>query len=285
MNKSKKWREHIALAQNVLPRRNKNQMFIAGLALDVCDISWGGARYKDEPQNKYTLTRFAKEVGISPKILSSWVNVRRSVYDKLEPKKVQGVSFTKLAWIALRIPKKASPEEVSRMFEMVVRRDDISVRIQRYLSDLRALNFNFEHKNAARFANKKTLEEIVFYIRETLKHIEAEHPKIQGIDHRLAAVTNIKSLSAAVALDVNRNEVGNYIEVDGYRAKISPKDRDVIAHLKKFSDRWHSPTEVGMKIGKQNANAASAWTGRTFSKLVALKIVERNKRGHYRIVQ
>lgn len=278
-----KWRENISKARIFVENKRKNQMLVAGLAMEVCEITWGGSKLN---RSKYTLKKFSEEIGMSDRLLSSWVNVRRNVYDKLSKDAVENVSYTNLAQVALRVSRKDSPTKVKQMFDTIIGRDNFDTKVIRYIADLRAIAYNYEYMKAGKNLPVKTQEEIVFYCQQILSRVHEEHPNIKGKDHNLASVSNIRNLAAAQAFGVKRKHLGSFsfnVDDDGKRMKITPKDRDIVLYMQKHP-RFHSPTEIGMKLGGHNANSASAWACRTLNKLIKVKQAERNTKGQYRLI-
>lgn len=80
---SPKWEEAITQAKVCISNMSKSRLKVAELALEVCDVRWGGGAHWANHEGTYTLKRFAEEIGLNPKTLSNWVRVKRNVHDKL----------------------------------------------------------------------------------------------------------------------------------------------------------------------------------------------------------
>lgn len=278
-----KWAAAVATAKQYCEISQLNQMAVAGCALDVCEISWGG--YHKEA--KFTLSRFAEEVGITPKKLSSWVAVRKMVYDKIPDAERAGVSFTKFAQVAANVAPDAPPEFVQEKFRQLINRDGFNSKMIRCLADLRSIAWNFEHKDAAEKISEKTCAEFLFFTGVVARNIKRAHKKLKPHNHGLAHKSNFTNISAARALLVPRGDGEESkrtkaVDADGHAVVITPKDRDIAAFLRKHKGKFFSPTELGMKLKGHNSNSASAWACRTLNKLVAAGCVERNSKGQYR---
>jgi len=276
-----KWKQNVALAREVSGTKKINQMRVAELALEVCEISWGGAKFR----NLYTLRRFAKEVGVPERRLGSWVAVRKAVYDKLPKGERDAVTYTKLSQVAKNVEMEAPKEEVAKAFTKMVHRDPFDSKMLRCLADLRGISYNFLVHNAAAKLNDATIEEYLFYLEQCLELIKKEKPNLKAKENNLAARNRIGYHSAAAALGVKRNSPAWNEKVkvkDGHsELTITPKDRDVANFLKQRKG-FLTPTEIGMKLGGHNANSATAWACRSLNKLQSIGAVERNEKGHYR---
>lgn len=276
-----KWQENVARAKEFCEQKKISQMRVAELALEVCEITWGGYHL----EKKYTLKRFADEIGMSMKALSTWCAVRRMVYEKLPKDERDSVTFTKLHHIALRVTKDSTPEFVVEKFKEIAKMDSLENTMLRHLADVRSATYNFAVNDAASRLNIKTVEEFLFYAEKIRKCILKEHKGIKPKDHGLCAKNALGALSAARALGLERGDGEGSMRLktsDGHGSiTITPKDRDIVQFMKKKDVFW-SPTEIGMKLGRHNASSASAWAYRSLNKLQSLGAVERNTKGQYR---
>lgn len=273
-----KWEENVKEARRYIVDRKNNQMVVARLATEVCEISWGGSAYS----GKYTLARFAGETGMKPKQLSQWVGVYKKVYVKLNNKEKESASYTQLAHTACRVSNDAQKSFVNQVFKDVTS-NNLDNRIKSYIKELRSIAHNFEQKKAAEFISMEAMEEIVFYCGIITRNIRKVHPKIKEVNHDIARTTDVRTVTAAAALGIERNSSGIKVrDPQGHIIVLTPKDRTVISHMKSHNEKWFTPTELGMKLKGLNSNSASAWACRTLNKLVSLDYVQRNKVGHYK---
>lgn len=278
-----KWNESVSKAKQLYNERNKNQMLVAKLALDVCDISWGGNKKNTDA---YTLKRFSEEAGIKAKQLSSWICVRKNVYDKLtnEQQCNDKLNYTCMARAATQLVKESSHKEVQKILDTIVHGNDVNRAIFHYLKDIRSIAYNFQNKDAAIKCEEGLVKEIYFYANVIIRNIKKQQPEFKPEDRGLAGSTSIKGLTISKAFDIPRDHSGTvHINDAGQKIKITPKDRDIVNYIKNNS-KFFSPTEIGMKVGKHNSDNATAWACRTLNKLQSLDLVERNTKGHYKWV-
>ncbi len=273
-----KWSEAIVKAKGMVTVKVKNQMMIAEVALSVCEISWGGGHMA----GKYTLTRFAGEVGICSKTLSHWCAVRRNVYESLPKKDLDRLSFTKISHISAIAGPKAEKKDLEAAYEKVVHTDSYDSKMRRRIFELRTVSYNFTQQNAAMKCNKDTLQEILFYTTSINREILAQYPDLKPKSHGIASMRIMGSTIAKAVAGARKKS--SVVSTDNGEVTISPKDRDVAQWLEKHG-KFAGPTEIGKKAGKQSENAAAAWALRSLVKLVEAQIVERDPRGNYRFIE
>lgn len=277
-----KWNENVKEAKELFTGRNRNQMKMASLALEVCEITWGGGK----KGNLFTIKRFAEEAGIAPKSLSEWICVRKNVYEKLsnEQKEDPTLTYTKLARIANRIDRTASKEELGTAYQEVVKSNSVEQIMSRYVYDIRSAANAFQNKDAASKCSDKLIEEVYFYCNVIIRNIRKSRPALHPAEHGIAGSSNIRNLNANQAFDMPRNHTGKVMVSDsGQKVSISPKDR-LIVDLMKKKKGFLTPSEIQNTLGKYNPKHGTAWASRTLGKLHSLDLVERNKHGHYKWV-
>ena len=283
--KPKNWDRNVELAKRLYQNRYLTQMEIAQLALEVCEISWGGSKQR----KLYTLKKFAADAGIESRTLSNWVGIKVAVFDKLPPDAQGKAKFTTMAHVASRVVRDASPETVSNVYKELTEHKPFDSKMRRYLADIRSIAYNFEYSRAAELCDKETLEEFLFYSKKIVGHIEKARPELEPASHGISSTVNFtRSMSAAECLNIPRNHIGGKIvgkiKGVGYEIKVTPKDRDILNYMRKYNKRFHSPTEIGVRLGGHNRSSASAWAFRTINKFTGTGLIERNKKGQYKWV-
>jgi len=272
----KQWEINTTEARAVLGTKRNCQMKVARLALEVCEITWGGAIKRDY----FTLANFAKECGCNPKTLSTWVNIEKNVYSKVSPDEAMDLSYTVASTVARHVDRGTPPEEVTRLVrDMKAARGSFDARMSKYLKYLSGLDFNFETKLAADLCKREVLEEILFYTDRIRKNIrKGKHKNLRSINHNIASRFGTNNLSANRALGTP----GRVSDSKGLHSeKLNKKDMKILEYIKKSKRKWHSPTDVGMTLGGYSKSSASAWAYRTFKKLESVDLMKRSDRGHY----
>lgn len=268
-DKEFKWEENVSRAKQLYSGRNKMQMEIAKLAMEVCEITRGGSIH-----GLFTITKFAEESGISPKVLSNWMAVRKLVFNKIPPEKTYNSSYTDLAHVALRVKPNFTNSQVERKFdELMV--NSVDKQMLKYIGALRSILANFRDKDAANKCQTKTLQEIKFYNNQIDKHLKDIKPENNG----LAAANTIKNVSC-INKALENNGYGFVIR-NGSKVKINEKDKQVINILKR-SKKFLSVREIVSSMGgnvKGGPEKCSAI--RTIHKLNSLGYLKRNASRHY----
>jgi hypothetical protein len=272
-----RWQANVSRAKEIVSIKSHNQMEVARLALEVCEISWGGSQHRD----KYTLSKFAEEIGIAGKTLSNWVAVRKKVYDKLPIAIAQKAGFVSLWGVARRVSPHADSEFVLKKYqELNSSKEDMKMR--RYLGYLRSIAHNFQKQNAAMRLDNETMEEYLFYTKIIIRCIKNDRPGLKAKDNGISGKDALTNLSAAQALSVSRNHSSRvFMKTEVGDVALTPKDRDIINFIRKTPGKFYSPTELGMKLKGHNRSSASAWAFRTLNKLNGTGLIERNKYGKY----
>jgi hypothetical protein len=274
-----KWIENVTDCKYIIHQRKTDRIYVAEKALEVCEITWGGSKYRD----KYTLTQFAEEIGITPSTLSNWVAVKTMVYDKLEPKIRKSTSYTECATVARTLKPNTSDFIIRGLVGNITTPKGKNKRLViTYLKYLRAAANKLNGKVVAQ-SDKESLEECLFYADIITHTILSYNSNLEPTDHNIIARNKFGYLSVNKALG-RINIMGIYDDPD-FKGKIhiKQKDQEVIDHMR-GQKVYLSPTKIGITVGKQTKNAASAWAHRSLIKLMDLKLITKNKNGHYKVV-
>lgn len=270
-----KWKENVDKAKQIASSRSYNQMQIAALALEVCEVSWGGAGSK----NLYTIKRFASEIKVRPNLLSQWMAVRLKVYNKIPKEQSAKLSYNHMAVVAAKIKKDTPIKEIQAQIDSY---RSVDVCFKSYLYNLRTMANAFNLRNASEKLDDDYLSETVFYCNSILKIIKKEKPNIKPKDCGVASLTSYERLTIASAIDVEGRSFTIAKDKDGLDVKITQSDIAVAKFMRQNKDKFFSPTEVGQKIHKKPAKASCVWASKRLTKLASIGQVERNNIGHYK---
>ncbi len=117
-----KWAEYVNRAKTFVKKMNYNRMQVAQLALDACDIEWGGGSHWSDWEGKRTLKNFAEEVGVQYKTLHRWVGLKRDIIDKLPEGLYEEEKFSVLQATKNKIKRNTPRERVSELYELELSR-------------------------------------------------------------------------------------------------------------------------------------------------------------------
>lgn len=278
IDKEKQWEENVKEAKIAFRSREHMQMKIAKLALQVCEITWGGANKSEF----FTLERFAKESGISYKSISSWIAVKKNVYDKLDSEHKAQASYTSLHLTARFVTKSWTSEQVQKKFKEMSGINSIDAKMLRYCQILRAVAHNFEMKDTALKCKDNTIEEIAFYCDLILKNMRANFGSVNKKDHGLAGKYSLKNGTLA-ARAVHGDKIGETFvtDEDGFRVRMSAQDQRVLDAIKGHKD-FIGPSMLGKQIYRVETNASKLKTLRSLGKLLSVGLLERNSKGFYK---
>jgi len=258
-------------ARELVKASRVSQMTVAKIALGVCEITWGGASHDE----MFTIKRFAFGVGINSKTLSSWIAIRRGVYEKLPADLQNTMTYTQLHAVCNKVTKDASREKVESLARKHLKTPKMDKIILGYLRETKTIMHNLDNGAGVFKLKDETLEEILFWMSMIVRYINKERPKIKPKNNDLISTSDrTKVFSAAEFAGPDR------------KVSITVKDQKIINHLKRQSPtKWHSPTKLGLKLSRHNKSSSSAWAGRTLNKLLEAGFMEKNEDGKYRLTR
>lgn len=257
-----KWNENVEKARLLISDRKRNQLAVATLALEVCEITWGGSGHRDGR----TLKDFANETGIKYKTLSSWIGTKVNIYDKLK-----GDLKAKAKWSDLTVASRicgveASPTEVQKKVGEIVYGSATDTRILKYLQTMRSIYRNMQNESAVLLCKKETLQEIKWFAEQIIAEIDRNaSERIEAEDHGLCSVYSPSTTGsgAAVSLGLSR----------AWRLK--EKDHAILNAMKK-NKLCGSAADIGAVAFKEdNKNTAKLRAMRSLTKLVTMGRVVR----------
>jgi hypothetical protein len=173
-NPKQKWEELVNRARAKVKTMHKARMEIASIAIEACDILWGGGSHWNKFKDVHTLKDFAREVEVHYKTLAQWVRVKRNIKDKLPEKVWQDDKYM----IAIRADRKVkrdmSPKEVQRIYEQELLRDNDSHILLQGLKRVSSLRyFIYKHAKLTQLSKEELLE-LRDYCQDIVEKINAE---------------------------------------------------------------------------------------------------------------
>lgn len=262
------WEKNIDSAKILVNSKVNNQMEIARLALECCEIKHGGSTAHKE--SLYTLTRFAEEIGVSYNTLQTWVIVRKNVFDKISDNDKYSVPYTTFQRMTYLITADSHREDVTSLFKERVAFSDQDERVATYISAIRSLCSNLLNENKRSKCNVLLLEEAAFYTQllgNTFKNLKID-PKnnelLMGHDRGGSRASHIN---------------GDSLTISGL--VLSNKDRIVIGHIVSSSADNFTFTQVGRAtFPSRSKMAAKLAVLRTFYKLCHFDYLKKDKKSY-----
>lgn len=259
------WHTAITQAKGLLGGRRVNQMRVAEIAMQVCEISWGGAK----PEGR-TLTDFAKEIGVNQSTLSNWVSIRRRVYEKLNPELRAKATTHTLIQAARCVGEKATSLEINKAVGDLVYDYSPDRKMLSYLRHLRSISSCMNDGSSIFLCKKQTLEEIKFFASRIIEALERDGPKgLKAKDNGLCGIACSNTLGAANG-SVSRSW------------RMSEQDREVYDYIRAQTDK-KTPIQVGRAVMKQDGpSLARQRCLRSLVKLEQMGLVVREAHGAFR---
>lgn len=132
-----RWERYVASAKVFVTKMNRSRMEVAKLAIEACDIQWGGGNHWKKFEGVFTIKRFAEEVGINSKTLSEWCSIKRLIHDKLPEGVWSDSDFMAAYRSRKKVSRTSSPEEVAKIYTDELNRDQTNFYLFRGLSRLK----------------------------------------------------------------------------------------------------------------------------------------------------
>lgn len=268
---NQKWDHNIDLAKKLLSQKKYSQMQVADLALEVCEITWGGS---SKSMKMKTLTEFAKEIGVNAKTLSNWVGIKKNIYDKLTPDLKINSKMTHLIMAAKSVSTKCSVKEAVDAVSRIVYTSGPDMRLIKYLANLKSIHTNMQNEGLVLLCKEKTLAEIKYYCHETIKTIDKNAgKKIVAADHGLCSAKT-HFVSAASTMGVSRVW------------KMNESDKAVLDFMTKKKSLSHGVVNIGRNVFKEpgiTPTAAKLRTIRSLNKLREMGLVSRDEFNQYQL--
>lgn len=260
------WNQAIEEAKQYLSLKNKNQMLIAELATNVCEIKRGG----DLDQTNYTLTEFAKEIKVHYTTLQSWVTIYRKVFSKIRDRaNTENLSYIQMFRIANSVHDKATKAEVNKATDDVMNLNTLDLKMKGYCELLRSIAYNFSNEHLSHRIKIETKEEVLFYCDKIQSLIFKVNPDIKPKDNDMAYLGSRTSVSRGLG---------------SIHKSINVSDEKVYNHLKKLHPLYLSPTRIGKTIGNQNPDSQTSWALIRLKKLIKFGLCEKNDKGQYKAI-
>ena len=275
----KEWEKVVNESKEILQAKERNQILIAKKAISVCVITHGG----DVNKSTYTLTRFAKEIGINSSTLQEWVRVFNNVYTKLDSQFKSTAKYIDLHNIASGIDKNSSNKSINNIAMKYFKYTKNDYRILHYCKNLCSLYQNLKQPIILENIDLQVIQEVLFYLQACETSIKNGQRKIIASNNKLASKTHEVKFNSTK----NSNSKlipGKYKDSEGFDVKISTKDISVYDFIKK-SKKYESPTDIASNLTHLPRSSRSAWACRSLNKFLELGLVKKNKEGHYKYIK
>jgi hypothetical protein len=266
MKTPKKWTVNVSLASKLVGNKNKkeSQMRVVDLALEVCEITWGGKQERTKP----TLKEFAHEIGVNYKTLSNWAAIKRNVYDILDEDLRARTTMIAMVTATRRLGVQARKSDVNRVVRSLLEEAGPDNRVITYVSNVRSLLVNVQDPVKLALIKKPTLEEIKWYCQQLIQAIDANvDSKIVGRDHGLISDNSNRFVSTARAGGVSRVW------------RMNENDKKVLDFLHQNHDKAFNTIDISRLVFKGKTPMANKLAAmRSLTKLKDMGHIARDER-------
>lgn len=174
------WKDCVEEAKSLVKISNETRFKIVALAEKCCVIHHGGKPSRD----RYTLTRFATEIGMTPKTLMEWVGLKKHIFDNLTPEqRAEKPTYTTLVNISRELKSFNRKDAigfkaaVTDNYKKLSGKDESTIKMQKYVKHMKTVLWNVKSKAMIKNCDESVLVEILHISRDiawNLKHIDTQ---------------------------------------------------------------------------------------------------------------
>lgn len=166
------WKECVTEGKILLTTSAEIRMKIVLLAEKCCTIHHGGRSF----ETRFTVHRFAEEIGMNGNTLHEWIRLKRNVLDNLDQKEKDVVKTTDLWMIdrQLKGVRRNTPEykaEVKKVAKSILSRNKTTVKMMKYQKHLNTILFNVKNPAMVKDCDRGVLAELLYTTRQISKHL------------------------------------------------------------------------------------------------------------------
>jgi hypothetical protein len=165
-----RWKKYIADAKKHVSNISNSRMETARIAVEACDIHYGGGDHWKKFDGVYTLKRFAHEIGINEKTLYGWVGIYQNVFAKLGALENGKGGFEAARRVMNKVNRHTSADEVKRLYKVELNTSQDREHLLRGIKRFKTLHYYITKK-----ANLPILE------AECLAELEELYVLAQGV--------------------------------------------------------------------------------------------------------
>jgi endogenous inhibitor of DNA gyrase (YacG/DUF329 family) len=153
------WQSYVDRARKIVRAMAKDRMELAKIAIQACEIKWGGGGHWTNHDDINTLKKFADEAGISYKTISGYVRAYRNVVEKLPEDVYDDTDYAALTRTSNAVNAKTPKEKVIEVYSKEVgRKLDYSVSLYTMTKRLKTASFWLESTDLRKFKKEDLVE-------------------------------------------------------------------------------------------------------------------------------
>ena len=155
-----RWQKCITRAKSIKEMVRNNRLLLADIALEACDIIWGGGGHWNNYSRQRTVSDFGAAIGINAKTLYEWINVKQHVVNKLKRGDYSAPKLWKiLRAVQEKVNKDTDPATVQEIYNRELSRDGPNLQIKRVIRSTKSTK-HFVTKTDLSEIHKEDLEEL-----------------------------------------------------------------------------------------------------------------------------
>jgi len=171
--RQKLWDQCVLNAKELMEKHKEIRFEIVRLAEKCCLIHHGGSVGSG---NRYTLRAFAKDIGVPWGTFYEWYGIKKNIFMHLSKDDQKKVTYMQMKHMRTGMPNidwkdKDIKTTVRKQFKKIKKKTDTTVKMEKYLLNLRTLHFNCVHPRMIRDCNREILGEIAHLCRGILNGI------------------------------------------------------------------------------------------------------------------
>lgn len=152
--RDKAWDKCIKEARVAMKKYKEIRLFITDLAIEACDIHHGG-----KSESRYTVKRFATEIGLAYGTLYEWIRIKQYVIDKI-PKSEQTEDFALYRAVLKKVEHDTPQADVLKAFRNYSKKPRQHIKFEKYIKHLKSIQYNVNRPQILKQIDKKTLKEV-----------------------------------------------------------------------------------------------------------------------------
>lgn len=171
--RDRRWKKSVQKAKILVTDFRDIRFRVVEIAEECCVVHHGGR----ESDNRYSLTRFAKEIGVAKGTLMEWWRLKHNIYDNLPEYRKKKMTYCGLGHLdtEMRGEDRNNPIEFKRTLKKRLKALDAktqtTIKMERYLKHLKTIQFNTKNRLMIKDCDKEVLGEICHIARDIVNHL------------------------------------------------------------------------------------------------------------------
>lgn len=167
------WKECVDQAKILVRQYKEIRFTVVELALKCCVIHHGGRAANE----RFTIKRFAQEVGMKEKTLNEWIRIKINIYNNLPEDEKLNTSYEDLRYLDKQMKgqnrqdvKRFSLGLSKRLIEMKAKHA-CTIKMEKYLKHLKTIQFNVENQRMIKDCDIDVLIQILSICRSIVLNL------------------------------------------------------------------------------------------------------------------